>query len=1470
MAQPERLNMAEIAPPEAASIVQTQASKALAQTELRPGQRTSPFSAEYDPTRVDYIVSREGDSVVIRDPRLVDPETNEYKVVGLLPGIAGGEEKPEESPVPGLTAEDVALFKQNGTTAEQLNEIIKQHGLEGFLTQARKKLEEFREEAKTALTPEQLAEKQAKERAEKIAQLQAERESLQGASADTPRKRTLLALSRFRINAELENLGAGGTGGGRVEGPGSEEGEPIPPDIDLEYEASPEKGRQIARDIMEQTAKLYAGKLEDVDWPKLNQAYLDQRIHTEACRLVKAKIHVRPAEAPDTSTVMQNPNVDINRFYGLDENGENRHFRPLAEWINEHSKGEITDEKRFREEIDGYFAEARRVGLLRDLDIKLANAHRKVRQGIKRGQTSDEILYETPEGRPGIDHEINNALKAIGRVYLNRVRTDAGIRNLMGAGELYAQMAVNRFADIISNNDPEAFTQEGTYLDNEFHLSQTEGFQQETFWKATHGWYIEVSAQTPDEFEIAADSYISTLESITSDPKEILDQSQQFIRVLTQSDGAQKLLQTEEGKTFISRLAFRIQARVAIFGADDANERYQNDNYKAYMDYENKDGKGPDRYLELVKYLDGLPAGVLWALDNDPRWEILFSLYGPRGQLSDASPSQKARDGSSLYEQLYELLVEEMLGVAIKNKKNLGNLTKFTSDEDFANNFNGLYRYNPNRKQADYGDVNRRAYQEALKQDPERLNKIQIELHSLRDKIIKGEKLTKPDGKPYDPSKDEIYELLADPVDVKFYKSTLMRDKRVRLGKIQVELDGLRKRITEGENFILKDKKDENGEYERYDPSSDEIYELLADSSDAKFYKSELAKVKKAVDIALQIYGALGEKSKRGGGVFKTDKKVDAQGREFQYFVPVHLAEKFVQCGVTLTKIKYADDAPIWDGYEKWDYAIAQKIRAENEAEKRPPLWNFKAKYRTAKVLEAERTAIADFKKNGYEAKLYYVDYDSKGKETVGSRQVMTLKRPKEDPKTGEVIKDTNGNVIVEEVPVDFYIATHHIYGNWSGHTYWSYQEEDRHMVLSDVTFAKARAIRDGKKRPQDTDMWAEQLLILDPTLKRVRRFTKNFEDRERKLTMAAVEDSYQGHERIGVGLYEAFFPKHGTPANEIGIYYGLQDFGGFRKMVEHARARAAEDPERFARRGRRLIPYLRIPVSPLSEYLGQGTRGALGAIMMLDAPIYRGAGTLALDKFHAQAELAFKLYEALFIASKDEQGNIIEPLLLKLTNESDTNLQEFFQKLPALGKGWWSNPAAQQEFCVAVRKSFGRLERYEKLLSTIETQVRNASGAQLLEKVDILTDDGKLEVEVERAFRALPDINTQDLTRADLARFVQQAEEILTISEDEFNEKFNRGVDDDKNPVTPGIDEGDISVNTGSGRHGARRFHYKFFEVFLDEGKRGGFRLYPTERFIYKHLRDKIAYIFPEGKSGIAFRDDDIIDWLFSKFVPT
>lgn len=1340
-------------------------------------QRFHPLPG-FNPQRAgEYTREIKGPQTIFRDP------VTGKEVARIIPDMGGGDQtnNPQDqnnqreeakdqfeqktSPIPGMTAEEVELFTAHGISIDDIKSF---QDRQDFRQQVDRKLEEWRSEQKP-LTPEEKAQKEKEEKEKRGKELEEARKQIKDMPENTDKERRLKLFRRMATDEELKSLSDGGSSGGG-ERKGGVEGPPNPPDKTLEYESSPERGRQIIREIVRLEGLRAAGeKLTEAQWEELDDLYLQQEIHIEAVRIIS--LRVKPTERKEAkSKISEIRAVNPEAINGL---------RSVNDWIGDFEEGVIStddDWSKFNQEVNAYFKEAKDTGLLKDLDRALSAAWREAKIGMGRGQDASEIMQAA-------EQRIHFALNNLTNLYIGKQRTDRNLSRLAvvdprtnrlvrdpqtgrirGIWDLYTDLARSRFIDAITRNDPEGITQ-GNYCDNEFHLGQAEeddNTTKETFWRLQHGWYIEVYAQTEEEFEIAADSYISRLQAITSDAKKVTQEASQFIDVLAKSEGAKKLLETN--LKFTNELILGIEARVGVFGADDANERYNGADYKAFLDFINKDGKGPDRWLTLPKMLNGRVAAALWKLDKDPRWEILFATYGSRGQLAKTSIAQRNRAGEGVFNHAYNMLIEEMLGVQIRNSDDVDKLNQFMPDNAFVTFFDGLYKYDPQRKSEDYGDINIKAWV-----------------------AIKGK------------SESELT----------LEERQSSKNGAARLGRIQEAL--------------------RNGE--------------KLSESDQRFYGHAWADAKKAVDIAFQTYGTSGEKSKRAGGVFKTSEKTDTQGKTYQYFVPIHWAEKYIQCAETLTKIQYA---------------------------------HLSAKERTAKVKQARDKNIAIFKRDGFEAKM--VDADG---------NLMKMKVPDEDSNA----RDADGNFLPKEIEIDFHTATHHPYGDWSGDTYDSYQEERRHLVLSPAILAEARLLIEGKKRPEDADPVAVRRAIIDPTLRRLRRFEKGFEDRERKLTMAAVEESYQGHWRITRELHRAFWPKYGTPAEEIGIYYGLQDYGGFRKTLESMRARIAEDPERFARRGRRLLPDLHNPVATLSEYLGQGSNGALVSIRLMGYPMYRLCGTFALDKFAANAEMGGRVSDALIGSynTQAQEETYNEGLLLKPTNNSDKlrKLVAEVVKRKEDGTFEWTQPGKQIDFCYALMESLGRLKRYENLLTTMESAVRNATGALWLEDVDLFTDKGELSDRIEKELDALPSISYisvnsssdgesvvagKEPTRDDLAALVTGTDKVMGSTEKEVNQKFNKAeIDENRSP------------STGSGRHSITIFHNTFGRFLVDEEKREQAELptravpelYSGEAYIFKHIYDKMVYPNRDEKDPNRFHNPRIGDetiWQFvgSKFYPT
>lgn len=1412
----------------------------------------------------------------------------------------------------------------------------------------------------------------------------------------------------------------------------------------IEFLASPERGIKIAEVVTYWEAERREGRYKTIDWETLNKAYRDQEIHVEAVRLMGLREGFLPRAQHGHES---NKVVEMVDPQEILKNG-----RTIDSLILEFESGAPLNE-RFYRDAEAFFKQARRAGMLDELDKMLASGMREVGRGIRRGLTVAEIMKGNRKTREaGVDESLEFAKLSAQEIFMTRLRGDGNLRflaqvdgsgrvarsegRLAGVWDLYVKLARERFVAAAADGDEdygsEAFRE---YIKNEFRLDNALEIEvKERFWRFSEVGYVQVYASTPEEYYIAADTFVDDVKSRTSDPGEVFQEVNQFLRQLTQSSGHQsedfkfRLLENlrtsymEGGKSkkeadeearkqdldtisseFLKDLTILMQARSGVLVADHSNELYHGSQYKDGMNFMSKDGEGPRRWLALME-IDGV-AEALWKMQNDPRLAMMFELYGTNGQLASNTVAQRARDGKTgLHWQVEHIMLQELLGTRIANDGNRKKMALDVPEKNFVKQFDGLYEYGKIPVGGFQGDGNIKVYKEYGN----------LSHREILQKVPKALR--------------EAY----------------------KLGRVQFRL---RPKDAEGGGMGM----------EHHDLNVEDTQILL---------RAE-AKAQKAVHIAMEIMGALGEKSKLGGGVVKV-RKVDAEGREYFDFVPTHQGEKLAQTAETLTEMKYADDAEFWrnsiPGPMKNDVIGVRLFKADRDANaettrkydllvkrakdaKLPPPsapslltegHDFKARYRAAMVTQAREKAWDEFAgkemvildgtsgptsnsrdltrserlivdknpqdrteaernfmltvdvtkgkvvareltpeekrvqkiefKNrttdqklafmklnlvriggkGFEAKLS--EYDGNGNRV----DALRINRPFDifDPLTGEtravkrgdfigynkdgeqIVLDYNAQgelqglefdaddkaiifdradkdhrrqinahltresraeekqlpvsnaitgdteyktVLVEKAAVDFSLGTKHMYSDWTSHTYWAYQEEDRHELLDDKSFAQARRIRDGTMRPEDASVWARQLLLLDPTLLRVMRFTESKEeDHERKLVMAAVEHKYQSHWRISRELHKAFYPTTGSPLRYNGMYYGLQDFGGYRKMLESVRAQVGEDPERFARRGKKLIPDLHIPYAAASEMWGVGSGGVMAVMRMFNSPTYRAVGTMALDKFSAQSEVANKMRSSL-IENRGEGGKYKEALLLKLTNNSDKApaalkiampTKPDKERDPLEPRSWLTvnanhrNGALENQSKFAyfiIDNNLGRYAEYMSHFALMETGIRNASGAFWFGKdetsaVDIFTGR-EFSPEMILRMGAIPVMTEGEMwNRKQVEASNQHAKELSDMIERASQPKLNlRSVDNARSP------------STGSGRHSAEYIHDRFGELLVDREFRGGAQNYPGEVVIFSRIYDPWLITDPRVTSEkLLLESGTIWDFIGTKVFPT
>lgn len=288
------------------------------------------------------------------------------------------------------------------------------------------------------------------------------------------------------------------------------------------------------------------------------------------------------------------------------------------------------------------------------------------------------------------------------------------------------------------------------------------------------------------------------------------------------------------------------------------------------------------------------------------------------------------------------------------------------------------------------------------------LGRIQIEVQAIRQAIINRE-IIPPRGK-------RAVDMLKNPRDREIYKAAF--DRAAANFDVAFQMQGvLGEKGRRGRGFLYADRNPHlRFYYEQWDRFRTEGRDINTTEVYEEMWKSLNNDQKKSFKIGWML-----SKMRDGKllGTFSNewrdfyDKQVSPEDKDdFVDNIPVYQAENFVQWGVFWTKMKYADDQPVWNGrgdWENWTDPISQKIKEENKATKKGEFANFKAKYRRAKVVETRNRLTEQLRVKGYEAQLTSDELGSGGQPGI-----MTYKRPLGiiDSATGQFRKFKNGEFL--------------------------------------------------------------------------------------------------------------------------------------------------------------------------------------------------------------------------------------------------------------------------------------------------------------------------------------------------------------------------------------------------------------------------------------------------------------------------
>lgn len=1168
-----------------------------------------------------------------------------------------------------------------------------------------------------------------------------------------------------------EGRGDGTPGGGGPEGPRV----PQTP----EYLTSPERGRDIVKEIVRLEATLryterYGLKATDSRLDReylanhpiyseregiyLDQLYIDLKDYTRALR------RVRNQRDP------WNPIPETQQVVGrIRDRGERPPVLPTGTLNALFEKYKGTNVDAVEGDLATYFQGARALGLLDRADAIFSSTYKQIIQGNIPAEQVEEILEKNTD----------LARRAIEGAFRAR-RIDPAVANLQGIAEVYTTRTADIFQLILMD---EAYNP----IEGEFRFGEDMDVEEDTekYWRDGHyPKMYEIIAKTKKQFSRAKDTFLSMITggALGKSPDELYEHFNNFTEKFSQTASAEGI---EDEYIMDSRL--ELTGRGFVFGGDYSFESYNMKSANQFL-MAMALHEGPQRWVSVARSGNGGVGEYLWKFDYDPRVTLMHNPGGSRGQLLNDTVTQHY-----LHRVIRNILIEEGMGVVMK---------------DYDPRDEGSVAYDPKSiRVLNISEADEHARELALQANVARIGIPQPkeEFIGLYDGFSKGD----AHEKNYQWFEQQHEDLNKEGFEqaVKDLPSGLR--KSVIVGRVQEKMRGRVVKSRYGEDQIKKYLLDVIDNLIAEDQLTDRDKRIWAEAYDQS---------KANFETAFQMVGAMGEKARRGGGVFFIDRK-DEQGRRlFVDNMPVYLAEKFVQTAVTLTKIKYADDAEIWN-----------RAGFSEQIKKTP---NFKARYRTAMVEIARNKAIRGIKTDGFEAKLYDADYianyldkaanyiDKLNKDgnldkidslQAGSLKMVTLKKLKENP-GGTLFRNLDGSTVIEEILVDFDTAVKSVYSRWTNHTYWSYQPENRHMLTDPDVFAAAKRIRAGISRPEDEDNLATFLLLVDPTLKRVARLEdtqvpdgESAQQQEIMLFDAAVEASNQGHWTIVRELNAAFMDPEGNPF-KMRTGYNLEDYSGIARFIIRMRQFVASNPKRFARRYAAELANLPVNVSSMPDQWGQ--TGVMGAIEMFADPVgdmseQKIASQFAITKWVEQMRIGNMLFEALVGRVDSERGFSIEGLFEKPTNNSDKLIQ-IWDKLKTHGI---SQEETENEFFYALMESFDRLWIVLKLVRTMESDTRNAQGALDLEKTEVFVADGK---------------------------------------------------------VNPAIVLEDLGKNTGSSRHTEKIFFNKYIDWLLSPEPGRGQAAYPSEVKIYEFLKQPYFYV---DRSGTIHKDGRTwAGWLFDK----
>lgn len=524
--------------------------------------------------------------------------------------------------------------------------------------------------------------------------------------------------------------------------------------------------------------------------------------------------------------------------------------------------------------LSRYFKKGHNLGLLDAIDKELNAIVKEVEHGLDQGLSPTEILEGKPESYArsteatiGLKKRIEGAREIGRRIFDMARRGNKEVAGLEGLIDAYIDEARDRLEAPLNENEEfePPIPIEGGYKSE---AESTEAFAKileeegETYWRPTYSNFFQVYARNEHQLEIAKRTFIRWARTgLGKSPNELINKANGFIEAMT-SAGQRS---GPEMQSSANRARLELQAIVGIFGANLFNELYNADALKQLWEYIASTPEGVDRMLALVKTSGGIMAAVLHKLSKDPRLELLHSPHGSRGQLNGAGSDgdirvrgRNAIEMKSLQNHIISVLTSEVLGMALKE-------------------------YHP---------------EDPLKRIPK-------------------------NGWLYNRNLDEITRFLSDDYFKNLYEGFDVEDQR-RLYTDLHDRDARLKQFEETQKLVKEGKLPEQAAIEQPKPLNNAEKKALERLTRAQRLQLRLEagedpsvftgkdremyqEARNAVELAWEVFGAMGEKAQRGGTVYLVDRR-DEEGRPFRDQIPDFWARRTLHMAENWTKATYGGE----------------------------------------------------------------------------------------------------------------------------------------------------------------------------------------------------------------------------------------------------------------------------------------------------------------------------------------------------------------------------------------------------------------------------------------------------------------------------------------------------------------------------------------------------------------------------------